>query len=45
LLRAEKRESENRRWLMSAASEKMAADVKDLAVRRFLDEERVLATR
>ena len=44
LLHAEGREIENRNWLITNTSAQIIAEVKDSAIRRFLEAERLLAT-
>lgn len=44
LLHAQGKELENRAWLIANTSAQMIAEVKDSAIRRFLEAERVLAT-
>jgi hypothetical protein len=45
LLRAHGKDGENRKWLKGITSVKTMAEVQDTAVKRFLEEEKVMATR
>jgi hypothetical protein len=45
LLRAQGRDAENLKWLKSVTSAKTMPEVRDIAVKRFLEEEKVLAMR
>lgn len=45
LLRAHGKDAENRKWLKGITSAKTMAEVQDTAVKRFLEEEKVMATR